>query len=233
MDSITGVCILRRCRRDLRPAHGLRRRRRRRRLHRGVRRAAQVAARGQQACAQSGGGARRSALRPRAVSRDAHRRRSSVPRARRVGHRDQRGAEDLREAARGQDRARRPPRGRSGHSARPSHARFSARCRSAIPRCGSSSRPSDSRARPTRYARRGRISPSRPGSAIDIAKLELAHFRTVRIIPVVRRDHPLAAGGGPVPRALLRAHAQIVLRDSAKGPDTPSLNVVEGGSAGA
>src|SRR4030095_978619 len=47
--------------------------------------------------------------------------------------------------------------------------------------------------------------------AIDTAKLELAHSRTVRIIPVARRDHPLAAGGGPVPRALLRAHAQIVL----------------------
>jgi DNA-binding transcriptional LysR family regulator len=63
---------------------------------------------------------------------------------------------------------------------------------------------------------------------IDTAKLELAHFRTVRIIPVARRDHPLAAGGGPVPRTLLRAHAQIVLRDSAQGPDAPSLNVVEG-----
>jgi DNA-binding transcriptional LysR family regulator len=63
---------------------------------------------------------------------------------------------------------------------------------------------------------------------IDTAKLELAHFGIVRILPVVRFDHPLAACGVPVPRALLRAHAQIVLRDSAQGADSPSLNVVEG-----
>jgi DNA-binding transcriptional LysR family regulator len=64
---------------------------------------------------------------------------------------------------------------------------------------------------------------------IDAAKLELAHFRTVRIVPVARGDHPLAAARGPVPRALLRAHPQIVLRDSAHGTDAPSLNVLEGG----
>ena len=64
---------------------------------------------------------------------------------------------------------------------------------------------------------------------VDAAKLELAHFRTVRIVPVARGDHPLAAARGPVPRALLRAHAQIVLRDSAQGTDAPSLNVLEGG----
>src|SRR4029077_6594854 len=64
---------------------------------------------------------------------------------------------------------------------------------------------------------------------IDTAKLELAHFRTVRILPVARADHPLAAAGKPGPRALLRAHAQIVLRDSAHGADSPSLNVLEGG----
>lgn len=64
---------------------------------------------------------------------------------------------------------------------------------------------------------------------IDAAKLELAHFRSVRILPVARADHPLAAAGPPVPRALLRAHAQIVLRDSAHAIDTPSLNVLEGG----
>src|SRR5258705_439053 len=63
---------------------------------------------------------------------------------------------------------------------------------------------------------------------LGVQLFERAHFRTVRIIPVARRDHPLAAGGGPVPRTLLRAHAQIVLRDSAQGPDAPSLNVVEG-----
>jgi DNA-binding transcriptional LysR family regulator len=64
---------------------------------------------------------------------------------------------------------------------------------------------------------------------VDAAKLELAQFRTVRIVPVVRGDHPLAAAGGPVPGALLRAHAQIVLSDSAHATDAPSLNVLEGG----
>jgi DNA-binding transcriptional LysR family regulator len=64
---------------------------------------------------------------------------------------------------------------------------------------------------------------------IDAAKLEFARFRTVRILPVARADHPLARAGVPVPRALLRAHAQIVLRDSAQGADSPSLNVLEDG----
>src|SRR5262249_38667862 len=49
-----------------------------------------------------------------------------------------------------------------------------------------------------------------------------------RIVPVARRDHPLALAGTPIPPRLLRAHAQIVLRDSAQG-DSPSLNVLEGG----
>jgi DNA-binding transcriptional LysR family regulator len=52
---------------------------------------------------------------------------------------------------------------------------------------------------------------------VDSVALDLAHFRTVRILPVARADHPLAAAGVPVPRTLLRAHAQIVLRDSAHG----------------
>jgi DNA-binding transcriptional LysR family regulator len=66
---------------------------------------------------------------------------------------------------------------------------------------------------------------------IDTAKLELelAHFRTVRIVPVARGDHPLAAARGAAPRALLRAHAQIVLADSAQAADAPSLNVLRGG----
>jgi hypothetical protein len=76
--------------------------------------------------------------------------------------------------------------------------------------------------------RRHDLRPAATRLGIDTAKLELAHFRTVRIIPVARRNHPLAAGVGPVPRALLRAHAQIVLRDRAQRPDAPSLNVVEG-----
>jgi DNA-binding transcriptional LysR family regulator len=54
-------------------------------------------------------------------------------------------------------------------------------------------------------------------------------FRTVRILPVAHRDHPLATCGTPVPPALLRAHPQIVLRDGANRPASPSLNVLEGG----
>jgi DNA-binding transcriptional LysR family regulator len=66
---------------------------------------------------------------------------------------------------------------------------------------------------------------------IDAAELELelAHFRTVRIVPVARGDHPLAAARGAARRALLRAYAQIVLADSAQAADAPSLNVLRGG----
>jgi DNA-binding transcriptional LysR family regulator len=64
---------------------------------------------------------------------------------------------------------------------------------------------------------------------MDSGKLEVARFRTVRILPVARADHPLAVAGVPIPPALLRAHAQIVLRDSAQGEASPSLNVLEGG----
>jgi DNA-binding transcriptional LysR family regulator len=60
-------------------------------------------------------------------------------------------------------------------------------------------------------------------------KVEAARFASVRIVPVARADHPLATCGLPIPPALLRAHAQIVLSDSAAGPDGPSLNVLEGG----
>jgi DNA-binding transcriptional LysR family regulator len=62
-----------------------------------------------------------------------------------------------------------------------------------------------------------------------LTKLERVHFRTVRIHPVARRDHPLATCGTPIPPALLRAHPQIVLRDSGNDPAAPSLNVLEGG----
>lgn len=60
------------------------------------------------------------------------------------------------------------------------------------------------------------------------ARVETAHFCDVRIVPVVRAGHALAAGRTP-PRAALRAHPQIVLRDSAQQPDAPSLNVLDGG----
>ena len=54
-------------------------------------------------------------------------------------------------------------------------------------------------------------------------------FVSVRIVPVVRRDHPLAAAGSPVPAALLRQYAQVVLRDSTRGELTQTVNVLQGG----
>src|SRR5262249_24212716 len=62
-----------------------------------------------------------------------------------------------------------------------------------------------------------------------LAKLERVHFSNVRIIPVARRDHPLASCGRPIPPALLRTHPQIVLPDSAHDTAASSLNVLEGG----
>lgn len=60
-------------------------------------------------------------------------------------------------------------------------------------------------------------------------RLEAARYQRVRIVPVASRDHPLAACGVPIPPSMLRAHAQIVLNDSALSDDSPSLNVLEGG----
>jgi DNA-binding transcriptional LysR family regulator len=60
-------------------------------------------------------------------------------------------------------------------------------------------------------------------------ELEAVRFCGVRVIPVARFDHPLAHCGVPIPPALLRAHPQIVLRDSTNDPASPSLNVIEGG----
>lgn len=61
-------------------------------------------------------------------------------------------------------------------------------------------------------------------------RVETARFVDVRIVPVVRADHPLAGGRSPA-RAMLRVHLhpQIVSRDSAQQPDAPSLNVLDGG----
>ena len=63
---------------------------------------------------------------------------------------------------------------------------------------------------------------------IDATKVDAVPFGRVRIVPVVRTGHPLAQRRPPIPPALLRAHPQIVLRDSAHGP-APTLNVLEGG----
>ncbi len=63
---------------------------------------------------------------------------------------------------------------------------------------------------------------------IDAAKVDAMPFGRVRIVPVARTDHALGARRPPIPPALLRAHPQIVLRDSAHGAST-ALNVLEGG----
>jgi DNA-binding transcriptional LysR family regulator len=64
---------------------------------------------------------------------------------------------------------------------------------------------------------------------VGLTKLERVHFRSVRIFPVARHDHPLAKSKTPIPPALLRAHPQIVLSDSAHDAAAPSINVLEGG----
>ena len=63
---------------------------------------------------------------------------------------------------------------------------------------------------------------------IDAAKVDAMPFRRVRIVAVARTDHPVATRRPPIPPALLRAHPQIVLRDSAQASSL-ALNVLEGG----
>jgi DNA-binding transcriptional LysR family regulator len=63
---------------------------------------------------------------------------------------------------------------------------------------------------------------------LDRSRMEIRHFAGVRILPVARADHPLARGGTPAPEAL-RRYAQIILRDSALGESSASLNVLTGG----
>jgi DNA-binding transcriptional LysR family regulator len=64
---------------------------------------------------------------------------------------------------------------------------------------------------------------------VDPAVMIAQPFCSVRIIPVVHRDHPLASIAGPVPAAVLREHPQVVLRDSARQELPQTLNVLEGG----
>jgi DNA-binding transcriptional LysR family regulator len=63
---------------------------------------------------------------------------------------------------------------------------------------------------------------------VERSRLEIRHFARVRIVPVARADHPLAGGATPTPEAL-RGYAQIILRDSALGESSVSLNVLAGG----
>ncbi|HEX2486740.1 MAG TPA: LysR family transcriptional regulator [Myxococcota bacterium] len=64
---------------------------------------------------------------------------------------------------------------------------------------------------------------------LDRRAVEVAPYTRVRIVPVVRADHALAACGPSTRPALLRRHPQIVLRDSTLAADAPSLNVLRGG----
>jgi len=67
------------------------------------------------------------------------------------------------------------------------------------------------------------------GYGLDARALLTQPFAAVRIIPVARRDHPLAAVDGPIPADELRRHAQVVLTDSTRGELTQTLNVLEAG----
>lgn len=64
---------------------------------------------------------------------------------------------------------------------------------------------------------------------VDARTMASQPFADVRIVPVVRRGHPLARISGVVPAVRLREHAQIVLRDSARGDLTQNVNVLSGG----
>jgi DNA-binding transcriptional LysR family regulator len=63
----------------------------------------------------------------------------------------------------------------------------------------------------------------------DTRNIEAQPFYPVRIVPVVRHDHPLAQAKPPVPSPLLRQYAQVVLRDSGRGDLVQNVNVLEGG----
>lgn len=64
---------------------------------------------------------------------------------------------------------------------------------------------------------------------LDLQTMVAQPYGEVRIVPVVHRDHPLAAIPGPVPAAELRQHAQVVLTDSTRGELTQTMNVLDGG----
>ena len=75
---------------------------------------------------------------------------------------------------------------------------------------------------------KGKLERAAAALGADRQTLEVRHFASVRVVPVVRADHPLARAGTPAPEAL-REHAQIILRDSALGESSASLNVLLGG----
>jgi DNA-binding transcriptional LysR family regulator len=79
------------------------------------------------------------------------------------------------------------------------------------------------------HDRRAELAIAGKQHGVDASAMVVQPFRNIRVIPVAHRDHPLAAHAGPVPAALLREHPQVVLRDSARGEITQTLNVLEGG----
>jgi DNA-binding transcriptional LysR family regulator len=68
-------------------------------------------------------------------------------------------------------------------------------------------------------------------AALDVRRMDTAPFAQVRILPVVRRDHPLAKAGSPAPLAVLREYPQVVLTDSARDERARSqaINLLDGG----
>ncbi len=68
-------------------------------------------------------------------------------------------------------------------------------------------------------------------AALELRKLDSAHFAHVRIVPVVRHDHPLAHAGSPAPLAKLREYPQVVLTDSSRSETAraQAINLVDGG----
>ena len=201
-------------------------------LHRRLGHAPQVAAGREQAGAQPRGGARARALRPLGVSRDADRRRAAVPRARRGGHREHRGAAQLRPAS---SPASIEPIVRLAVEAvtplAPHHGR-AARGAGALSRGAHRAR--------DRATRRARSEALRDDAAdlavatmlgIDAANAGSAALRErAHRSPSRARDHPLARGGAPDPAgAPARARRRSSCATARTETESPSLNVLEGG----
>jgi DNA-binding transcriptional LysR family regulator len=63
---------------------------------------------------------------------------------------------------------------------------------------------------------------------IDPPKMQVEPYDEVPILPLARADHPLARRPGPLDAAALLDHVQVVLRESAPGAASYSLNLIEG-----
>src|SRR5262249_2679431 len=123
--------------------------------------------------------------------------------------------------------AGRAARGRSGHASGSDHG-HSPRRAGALP--GGPHRALD-RAPGRRHGRAARGACGDRRRDHPRGRPHEARARTLphRAHPPRRAPRSLAMCGTPIPPALLRAHPQIVLSDSANDPAAPSLNVLEGG----